>query len=132
MFIFIGILGLAASYIYKLMHLIKYSTNGVGFPAMDLLSTLTKTVSESLVVGLLVTIASGWSITHFDEVKRRSYVFFGAMLAAWNVCAAVLATWANRNHDKYHFYDCSEGLVILIVRSLLVVLFIGSAMKTYR
>lgn len=43
--ILVGVMGLTASYIYKIIHFLKYSGDGVGYPALDLLATAMKTAS---------------------------------------------------------------------------------------
>lgn len=127
----VGVMSLAASYIYKLVHLLVYRSNGVGYPFMNTLYVLTKTISESLVVGLLVTIASGWSVIHSDDIQKRRYLSFSVILGVWNALAAVLATWTDSHLNKYHFYDCWEGFVILFVRSLILLLFLSKIASTY-
>lgn len=60
----IGIVTLCLSYFYKIIHLAVYYFNGEGVTIMDIFFLMTKTISECIVLSLLMVIGWGWSINY--------------------------------------------------------------------
>lgn len=65
--------------IAQTIHLFIYSYNGSGFFLLDVISTVLEMNSQFIIVGMLILIAFGWSITDVDIMKDTKYLVLGSI-----------------------------------------------------
>eukprot|EP00927_Polykrikos_kofoidii_P055353 TRINITY_DN49625_c0_g1_i1.p1 TRINITY_DN49625_c0_g1~~TRINITY_DN49625_c0_g1_i1.p1 ORF type:complete len:457 (+),score=72.65 TRINITY_DN49625_c0_g1_i1:56-1372(+) len=120
-----------ASQVAHIVHLSRYSANGEGFWLLDVVAEFLFMGSQVVHAMLLIAIARGYTLlpgkSSTESAARLGFVATLAAHAAL-MCFGKLqeGTSSHRNHDN----DGLSGWIVMLVRVLLLVFFLGSAKST--
>lgn len=85
-----GIVALIIAYFYKLIDLSVYWLTGEGAHILDLLFLAARTLSECIIINLLLLVGWGWTITYLNGGYEDLYIPIGAMVSLLHIIAATL------------------------------------------
>lgn len=105
------------------IHLYIYSQNGSGFFLLDLASTVLQMNSQIIIVGMLIMIAYGWLITDTDISQNTTLMGLGVVVCLVQSCATFLTVIDDGAHHKYHDYGGWQGMILVVMRIILYVIF---------
>ena len=78
-------------------------------------------LSETVVIGLLVMIAFGWSLNYLSgpylEIAKPGCNFYCNLVgfvALMNIMMTLLTQLGNNNHDRHHIFDTASGTLLII------------------
>jgi hypothetical protein len=145
----------AASSFCEIMHLQIYKANGVGSYFIDAVSAHLEAMCDALLVLLLLSIASGWTLPSdvitvntsssnnllqrlFQDMSKPLggvWRFNGAGALVLLVVAlhVVLAQWGrtyNESFESYHDFEHLPGKLLMATRVLLGILFVAATLHT--
>lgn len=150
------VLALASS-ILELIHLEIYHYNGAGNYTLDCLATHTEALSDASVILFLMSLAAGWTLP--SDVISTAGVASGGIMTVQGMQAQVsnslgqmsklsrlgvvggsfclfqmiLAQWGrtyNDDFDSYHDYAHLPGKIIMTLRVVLGLVFVGTIVQT--
>lgn len=125
---FTSVIVIGIAYVYRLIHLSLYYSNGEGMYIFDILYRIIKTICEFVIVTFLIAISWGWSLTHLKH--DNTYIYFGAISTLINLVVIICAALVDENYDLYHFYDSKEGVAILGLRIVLLFIALVGILRT--
>eukprot|EP00927_Polykrikos_kofoidii_P063775 TRINITY_DN5865_c0_g1_i1.p1 TRINITY_DN5865_c0_g1~~TRINITY_DN5865_c0_g1_i1.p1 ORF type:complete len:453 (-),score=70.31 TRINITY_DN5865_c0_g1_i1:444-1745(-) len=120
-----------ASQATHLVHLTRYSADGEGLWLLDVMAKIFFMGSQVAHAMLLIAIARGYTLLpgKASEKKAASWGFVTTLAVhAVLVCCGKL--WERSSSHRHHDNDGSLGWIIVIVRVLLLLCFLGSANST--
>lgn len=94
----------------------------------DILYKIIKTLCEFIIVTFLIAISWGWSLTHLKHDK--TYIYFGTISTFINLVLLVIGSIQDENAQYHHFYDSTEGIIILGLRILLLLIALVGILRT--
>lgn len=86
-----------------------------------------KYTAEGIMVTLIVSISWGWSLLHLKHYNY--YPIIGAIVTIANLVSIILDISAEQIEEAHHKYDGTVGLIILIIRISIFVLFIFGILR---
>lgn len=86
--LYIGLLGLGISFLYKFLHIIVYTYDGKGIIFLDIIAIIIKNIVEGIVGTIIISIAWGWSIVHLKH--DQTYIIVGAISSIMNIIGLIL------------------------------------------
>lgn len=116
-----GLVILGAAYLYRLIHLFLYWTDGTGIHLFETFYLILKNVAEAVITTMLVAIAWGWTIVHLKP--NQYYVIIGVVSCLINIVSLILSSLTEEHEELYHSYDTVPGLVVLILRIVVLLIF---------
>lgn len=138
MIMFAGIATQISSLVWKSFGYIIYVYTGSDYSIFHFIYLLMHSMSESLVIGLIVMIGFGWTINYTTIKDADLYVPIRnfcdnlvCCVAFMNAVLTLLTKIQSGIHDRHHMFDNVTGYVIIGFRILLLVIFIGGAINTY-
>ena len=94
----------------------------------EILYQIIKTLCEFIIVTFLIAISWGWSLTHLKHDK--TYFYFGTISTFIHLVLLIAASLQDENAEYHHFYDSTEGIIILGLRILLLLIAIVGILRT--
>jgi hypothetical protein len=125
-----GLVVLGTAYLYRLIHLFLYWTDGVGVHLFETFYLILKNVAEAVITSMLVAIAWGWTIVHLKP--NQYYIIIGVVSCLINIVSLILSSLTEEHEELYHSYDTVPGLVVLVLRFIVFLIFlvgIGNSLK---
>jgi hypothetical protein len=114
------------------MHLLIFWYDGYGIWLFDFLSTILGTLSQALIISLIIMIAHGWTLT-FDSLHEHDYFIkeLGLILGA-HLILAVLTMVDDGEAHKYHDFSGIQGLILVSIRVALFIFFLVKVQQTMK
>eukprot|EP00924_Labyrinthula_sp_SR-Ha-C_P008868 maker-scaffold_2-snap-gene-5.62-mRNA-1 protein AED:0.01 eAED:0.01 QI:119/1/1/1/1/1/4/359/482 len=142
---------LLVSVLYELVHLWVYKGDGIGVFFCDFMSEVLEGMSHTVTAFVLICLASGWTLisTEFDKARGNSVgtlfrdpkrLLEGSNAAIFGLIAFVMGTFLlqimNKTRDddftKFHDFETTPGLILVLLRLVLGVLFLYSLHVTIK
>jgi hypothetical protein len=143
----------ASSSFFEIMHLQIYKANGVGSYAIDAMSAHAEAVCDSMLVLLLLSIGSGWTLpsdvisvnansNSFQKfllemgrpmASLRKFNAAGALaivIVAAHVILAQLGRTFDEDFNSYHQFEHWPGKTLMTMRVLMGLLFVVTTLQT--
>lgn len=121
--IFGGLLVLGMAYLYRLIHLILYSSDGIGIPFFQILYIVLKFIGEAIITTMIISLSWGWSIIHLKS--GLLYVTIGLIAGIINIVSLSLSVVTEEHEELHHHYQTVPGLIVLGLRIVLFLIFIA-------
>lgn len=114
------------------MHLLIFWYDGYGIWLFDSFSTIFETISQALIISLIIMIAHGWTLT-FDSLHEHEYFVkeIGLILGTHLVLAGLTMIDDGEAH-KYHDFSGFQGLLLVLIRIGLFVFFLYKVQYTMK
>jgi len=80
---------LIAGYIYKAVHLVLYSKDGLGIQGFVLANFILKYIGEAISTTMLIALSWGWSLTNLKS--NRGYIAIGIVVGLINIYSLVVS-----------------------------------------
>ena len=112
------------------IHYTWYSFDGEGLFAFYVISTLSKTVSHTLVMWLLLMIGYGWTISYEELEDKDIYIILMCFVIMVNMMISGLTFIDHGDAYKYHDYGGPQGFVLMSLRVLIWAAFMYGALQT--
>ena len=87
-------------------------------------------ISDSVILVLLILLAFGWTVTFKSTNDFDLYVPLTSMLGLVNVIMTVLNKVTDGDHDKYHIYDSVPAYIMLFFRLIGYFIFMGGIIRS--
>lgn len=135
---FAGIATQVSSLTWKTFGFLIYTYSGSDYGFFHVIYLLMHSVSESLVIGLVVLMGFGWTI-NFTVIKeadlyipiRKFYFNLVGCMGFMNAMLTMLTKIQSGEHDRHHIFDNISGYVIIGYRLLILIVFIFGVINTY-
>mmetsp|Transcript_25441 Transcript_25441/g.22604 ORF Transcript_25441/g.22604 Transcript_25441/m.22604 type:complete len:323 (-) Transcript_25441:22-990(-) len=114
------------------IHLYVYTYNGSGFYLLDLASTFFQMNAQIVIIGLFVMIAYGWKITENDITKNTTLIIMGGVVCVIQSSMTFLTAIDDGAHHKYHDYGGFQGLILVILRLAIWIVFVYGILTTIK
>lgn len=136
---FAGIATQISSLVWKTFGYLIYVYTGSDYGLFHLIYLLMHSISESLVIGLIILIGYGWTINYntiqdsdlYIPISKLFLIKIVGCVAFMNAVLTLLTKIQSGIHDRHHMFDNVTGYVIIGFRLILLVIFIGGAINTY-
>jgi len=128
--IFLQLLGQIA----HLLHLGKYSVNGVGILAFQLAGYVIEIISEMITVLLLILMAKGWTI-YRRKITASGRAKIAVYMTVFVAVSIVTRVWAVYYFDPStitFYYESSPGKFLIALRFLMWVWFLYANYTTFK
>jgi len=115
------------------LHLWVYSYDGEGHLVLDILSKVAQAFSEMTMTILLISLASGWTVTYQEidlDENMEIYVPVIALVSMIHVLVSALTFIDDDSQHKYHDFAGVQGWVLLATKMLLWIYFVYTYFKT--
>ena len=89
-----------------------------------------KNVAEGIIATMLISIAWGWTIVHLKP--SQYYVIIGVVSCLINVVSLIISSLTEEHEQLHHIYDTVPGLIVLILRIVLFVIFLVGISSSLR
>eukprot|EP00746_Dinoflagellata_sp_MGD_P010894 gnl/MRDRNA2_/MRDRNA2_122668_c0_seq1.p1 gnl/MRDRNA2_/MRDRNA2_122668_c0~~gnl/MRDRNA2_/MRDRNA2_122668_c0_seq1.p1 ORF type:complete len:429 (-),score=57.65 gnl/MRDRNA2_/MRDRNA2_122668_c0_seq1:48-1334(-) len=111
-------------------HLWDYSTNGLGVQVVELLSEICFTTSQVLLTSLLITIGMGYTLLQSKMAELEKIVPLVVLIAIVHIFIVSFAKLKDDASFKFHDHEGATGWVLLLLRLVLYIWFVGAVKKT--
>jgi len=121
----------AVSGIMILGYLSKYHSQGFGNTSIMHVSTFFEFMSQVLILGILLFVSRGFTISHLLQKSRHSVAEF---LVLYAVALVILYNWSlGQNHpsDNRYLYSTEAGTVIIVMRVVMLFVFLQSSYNSF-
>ena len=126
--IYSGMIVLGLGYFYRFLDLLLIYKSGRGYTFLYILYVIIKNVVEGFLATLIISIAWGWSLTHLQH--DQTYIIIGTLAAILNIVGLVISNAAEEIEEAHHQYDGTLGILLLVMRILLFVLFLVGILRS--
>ena len=103
---------------------------GKDYAFFDFIYLLFHSISDSVILVLLILLAFGWTVTFKSTNDFDLYVPLTSMLGLVNVIMTVLNKVTDGDHDKYHIYDSVPAYIMLFFRLIGYFIFMGGIIRS--
>ena len=100
--IFGGLVFLGAAYLYRLIHLVLYNSDGLGIHLFEVFYIVLKNAGEAIITTALISVSWGWSILHTNS--NQSYILIGTGAGIINIVSLVLSSLTEEHEELYHHF----------------------------
>ena len=87
-------------------------------------------VSDYIVIYLLVFMAFGWTVTFIKGYDMDLFVPLGFMLGFIHIIVVVLNKVTDGSHDKYHMFDTIPAYIMLFLRIVAFGVFVWGIIRS--
>lgn len=122
----VSVSSLACKY---LGHLI-YAGTGYTYIFFDIVYLLVHSVSDSIILFLLVMLAFGWTVTFLSHRDLDVYIPLGCM-CGFIYMILTLLNRITEGHDKYHMFDTIPAYLMIFFRIMVFCLFIYATVRSF-
>jgi hypothetical protein len=116
-----------------------YYLNGHDYAIFDIFYLGLHSLSETVVLCLIVMIAFGWTINYLNGEDFDLYIplstifdFIVTMFGLLNSIVTILNKINDSDHDKYHMYDSVPGYLLIGFRFIIMIVYVFGVTMTYR
>lgn len=112
-----------------MMHLRKYSHDGIGSPFLELLSELFDVLSQFAMLYMLLSLSLGWTLgttyrnTHLQMISKKPASKVVGLLAVLQGALFLWEQYQDQTHRLYHAHRSYAGIALVILRVVLAALF---------
>lgn len=85
-----GMVILGTAYLYRVMHLLLFWTDGSGVHLFEVFYLVLKNIGEGVITTILVAIAWGWTIVHLKP--NQYYIILGVVSCLINIVSLILSS----------------------------------------
>ncbi len=85
-----GMVILGTAYLYRVMHLLLFWTDGSGVHLFEVFYLVLKNIGEGVITTMLVAIAWGWTIVHLKP--NQYYIILGVVSCLINIVSLILSS----------------------------------------
>jgi hypothetical protein len=90
-----GMVILGTAYMYRLIHLMLYWSDGSGIHIFEVLYLVLKHLGEGVITTMLIAIAWGWTIIHLRP--SQYYILIGVVSGLINIVSLILSSLTDEN-----------------------------------
>lgn len=90
--------------------------SGDDYQFFDFMYLLLYSVSDSIIIVLLILLSFGWTVTFNSTKDFDLYVPLVSMLGMINVIMTTLNKVTDGDHDKYHMFDTIPAYIMVFFR----------------
>lgn len=123
-------IGFSSVLVKYIGHIIYAYYNGQLYEVFDVFYLLLHSVSDYIVIYLLVFLSFGWTVVSLKGYDMDLYVPLGCMLGFIHVILVVLNKVTDGTHDKYHMFDTIPAYIMLFFRIVAFGLFIWGVVRS--
>lgn len=98
---------------------------------LSILYLLCHSLSESVVIGLLVLLAFGWTISFLAGEELDIYAPMAVVIGCLNCVMSIMTKLNDSSSDKYHMYDSLPGGMMVGMRIVALGTFLIGACLTW-
>lgn len=91
---------------------------GEDYQFFDFMYLLLYSISDSIIIVLLMLLAFGWTVTFTSTKDFDLYVPLASMLGMINVIMTTLNKVTDGSHDKYHIFDSIPAYIMVFFRMI--------------
>lgn len=112
-----------------MMHLRKYSRDGIGSPMFEMLSEFFDVLSQFAMLYMLLSLSLGWTLgttyrnTHLQMISKKPAAKVVGILALVQGALFLWEQYQDQTHRLYHAHRTYAGFALLILRIVLAGLF---------
>ncbi|KAL4220402.1 hypothetical protein ACF0H5_020805 [Mactra antiquata] len=112
-----------------MMHLRKYSRDGIGSPLFEMLSEFFDVLSQFAMLYMLLSLSLGWTLgttyknTHLKTISKKPAARVVGVLAVVQGGLFLWEQYQDQTHRLYHAHRTYAGFALLILRIVLAGLF---------
>ncbi|XP_052218622.1 integral membrane protein GPR180-like isoform X2 [Dreissena polymorpha] len=113
-----------------MMHLRKYSRDGIGSPMFEMLSEFFDVLSQFAMLYMLLSLSLGWTLgttqrhnTHLKMIRKKPAAKVVAILAVIQGSLFLWEQYQDQTHRLYHAHRTLAGSALLVLRIVLAGLF---------
>lgn len=135
---FTGVAAQVSSLTWRTFGFIIYTYSGHDFGFFHFIYLFMHSLSESIVIGLIILIGFGWTINYMTIEHTGIYLPIGnfyinlaGVMALTNAVLTLLSKFATNSQDRHHLFDDFSGTLIIIYRLLFVLIFLVGIIYTY-
>ena len=111
-------------------HVIYAYFSGRVYEVFDVFYLMLHSVSDYLVIYLLVFMAFGWTVTFIKGYDMDLFVPLGFMLGFIHIIVVVLNKVTDGSHDKYHMFDTIPAYIMLFLRIVAFGVFVWGIIRS--
>lgn len=128
--LFVGVVVQFIAQLFHTLHLLRYSRDGYGFKALEVLSEVFFMLSQVLQTSLLILIALGYTLLQscLGDLDLMIPVFL--MVAIVHLMLVVFGKLKDDESYKYHENEGVVGWILLVIRLLLYALFLWAVQSS--
>jgi len=128
--LFVGVMVHFIAQLSHTIHLVRYSRDGSGFKALEVLSEVFFMLSQVMQTSLLILIALGYTLLQscLGDLDLMIPVFL--MVGIVHLMLVVFGKLKDDESYKYHENEGAVGWIILIIRLLLYALFVWAVQSS--
>jgi len=121
--------GLSSLMIKYVSHVIITYLNGRTYEVFEVFYLLLHSISDYLIIYLLIFLAFGWTLNFTNNYDQELYTPLASMLGFIHIILVILNK-ANDTHDKYHMFDTVPAYIMLAFRVVALFLFGYAVMRS--
>lgn len=128
-----------SSLMWRSFGYIIYRNFGSNYLFFHIIYLFMHAVSETMVIGLLVLISMGWSLNFLTGPRiniaipiGNTFLILVSFLAVFNIILSLMTQLNNTAHDMHHSFDATSGYILIILRIIVALGFIFSALYTIK
>lgn len=112
-----------------MMHLRKYSRDGIGSPMFEMLSEFFDVLSQFAMLYMLLSLSLGWTLattyknTHLQMISKKPAARVVGVLAVVQGGLFLWEQYQDQTHRLYHAHRTYAGFALLVLRMVLAGLF---------
>ncbi|XP_045199327.2 integral membrane protein GPR180-like [Mercenaria mercenaria] len=112
-----------------MMHLRKYSRDGIGSPVFEMLSEFFDVLSQFAMLYMLLSLSLGWTLgttyrnTHLQMISKKPAAKVVGVLAVVQGGLFLWEQYQDQTHRLYHAHRTYAGFALLVLRMVLAGLF---------
>lgn len=112
-----------------MMHLRRYSRDGIGSPSFEMLAEFFDVLSQFAMLYMLLTLSFGWTLattyrsTHLKVISKKPASKIVGVLALVQGSLFLWEQYQDQTHKLYHAHRTYAGFALLILRIMLAGLF---------
>jgi hypothetical protein len=130
--LFMSILFNFVALMCKLVGYAIYAYSGIDYILLDILYLVTHSLSEAVVIGMLLLISYGWTVNFLTGEQLETYTPMAVVMGFLNCVVTIMNKLNDDSHDKYHMYDSLPGGIMVGIRLLTLIIFLIGSVITYR
>lgn len=118
--------------VFKYIGFVIYAyVSGEDYQFFDVMYLLLYSISDSVIMVLLMLLSFGWTVTFHSTKDFDLYVPLASMLGMINVIMTTLNKVTDGDHNKYHVFDSVPAYIMVFFRLVGFIIFVVGILRSF-